>query len=257
MSSNAALRYYLPKTLLQVAAHVRYVVAVDGAGGHLEPRVEAVITPRVVPDRSARCSITLDGGVLESASLGVQLTPDGLIESVGSPGHTLLRGAVGTGAAASGRSSSGTARPAADSAAEQADLANRAAWTRPGSLRAAFDRTHPRTAALIADLSARAEQFLAGMRMGDGPAEVETFGSALAVVERELAAADRLRREWIAAQGFEVRAGTWEFELGDAVALDAVALDAGAVDAGAVAMPPQPILDATDATLKDSVLPTK
>jgi len=52
---------------------------------------------------------------------------------------------------------------------------------------------HPRTAALIADLSARAEQFLAGLRMSDQATEVLAFGSALEVVERELAAADRMR----------------------------------------------------------------
>jgi hypothetical protein len=98
-----------------------------------------------------------------------------------------------------------------------AELAHRATWTRPGALRDAFNHAHPRTAALIADLSARAEQFLAGMRMGDGPAEVEVFGSALVVVERELAAADRMRREWVAAQGFDVRDGRFEVDLADAV----------------------------------------
>lgn len=210
MSSNVALRYYLPKTVLEVAAQVRYVVAFDTVGGHLEPRVELQVRPGVVPDRTARCCTNLDGAVLESASLGVHLNRDGLIEAVGS--HVFAQPAGAGGPVT--RTSAGTPPPSPESAAaEAADLAHRAAWTRPGSLRAAFDRTHPRTAALIADLSARAEQFLAGMRMGDGPAEVETFGSALAVVERELAAADRMRREWIAAQGFDVRSGRWDVDL--------------------------------------------
>lgn len=209
MTSNLALRYYLPKTVLDVGAQVRYVVEYDSVGGHLEPRVDVRVTPRVVPDRSARCTTNF-AAVLESASLGVQLTQDGLIEAVGSHVH----GRPGPAANPLGRSSSGGPAPTLDAAAAgSADLALRAGWTRPGSLRAAFDRSHPRTAALIADLSARAEQFLAGMRMGDGPAEVEVFGSALAVVERELAAADRMRREWIAAQGFDVRSGRWDLDL--------------------------------------------
>lgn len=215
MSSNVALRYYLPKTVLAVGAQVRYLVAFDSVGGHLEPRVEVRVTPRVVPDRTARCCTTLDAAVLESASLGVQLTPEGLIESVGS--H-ISGQPVSGGTGPTGRISSAGGVPTPESvAAVTADLARRTAWIRPGSLRLAFDRSHPRTAALIADLSARAEQFLAGMRMGDGPAEVEVFGSALAVVERELAAADRMRREWIAAQGFDLRSGQWEVDLSAAV----------------------------------------
>ena len=75
----------------------------------------------------------------------------------------------------------------------------------PGSLRKAFDRSHPRTAALIADLSARCEQYLAGLRMGEEPALVVTFGQALTIVHRELAGADRTRREWISRQGRRVR----------------------------------------------------
>ncbi|HET9657145.1 MAG TPA: hypothetical protein VFP72_17465 [Kineosporiaceae bacterium] len=215
MSSNSALRYYLPKTVLDVAAQVRYVVVVDSAGGHLEPRVDVRLTSRVVPDRTARCTTTLDSGILESGSLGVELTPEGLVDAVGS--HVQAIRPAFTGVPAT-RSSLGPAR-SGESAQPPADLGIRAGWTRAGALRVAFDRSHPRTAALISDLSARAEQFLAGMRMGDGPAEVETFGSALAVVERELAAADRLRREWIAAQGFDVRAGHWQVDLADAVPL--------------------------------------
>jgi hypothetical protein len=80
----------------------------------------------------------------------------------------------------------------------------------PGSLRKAFDRAHPRTAALIADLSARSEQYLAGLRMGEEPSQVVTFGQALEIVHRELAAADRTRREWIARQGHVVRSAEWD-----------------------------------------------
>lgn len=216
MSSSVALRYYLPKTVLEVAAQVRYVVVFDSVGGHLEPRVDVRVAPRVVPDRAARCSTTLEAGMLDSAALGVQLTPEGLIDAVG--GQLGGYGGGGGGAGPTARTSPGVPRRTGETEAEEAaDLAQRAAWTRPGSLRVAFNKTHPRTAALIADLSARAEQFLAGMRMGDGPAEVETFGSALAVVERELAAADRMRREWIAAQGVDVRSGQWQVDLGSVV----------------------------------------
>lgn len=75
----------------------------------------------------------------------------------------------------------------------------------PGALREAFDKRHPKAAAIIADLSARSEQFLAGLRMGEEPAEVLHFGQALEVVHRELAGADRMRREWIARQGGDLR----------------------------------------------------
>ena len=218
MSSNMALRYYLPKTVLEVAADVRYVVVYDSAGGHLEPRVDLRVTPRVAPDRTAGCRTTLDSGVLEAGSLGVRLSPDGLIEALGS--HLPGWDAAGGPGRTSGRSGVGfVARTLEDDAAQAAELARRATWTRPGALRTAFNKAHPRTAALICDLSARAEQFLAGMRMGDGPAEVKEFGSALAVVERELAAADRMRREWIAAQGFDLRAGTWQLDLADVALL--------------------------------------
>lgn len=218
MSSNVALRYYLPKTVFDVAASVRYVVVYDKIGGHLEPRADIAVVPKVVPDRAARCRTTLDAGVLNSASFGVQLTAEGLIDAVGT--HLVCHGGSGGAGALAGWVSTG-ARPRGQEteAAENAELAHRATWTRLGALRDAFNHTHPRTAALIADLSARAEQFLAGMRMGDGPAEVEVFGSGLAVVERELAAADRMRREWIAAQGFDVRSGQFQVDLADAVAV--------------------------------------
>lgn len=88
-------------------------------------------------------------------------------------------------------------------------------WTMTGCLRRAFDRAHPRTAALAADLSARSEQFLAGLRMGEDPTEVATIGAALEVVHRELAAADRMRREWVAGQGYDVRTGTWDLTVDD------------------------------------------
>ncbi len=83
-------------------------------------------------------------------------------------------------------------------------------WAADGSLRRAFDKAHPRTTALAADLASRAEQYLAGLRMGENPSEVVTFGRALEVVHRELAAADRMRREWIAGQGREISAAIWD-----------------------------------------------
>lgn len=89
-----------------------------------------------------------------------------------------------------------------------------------GSLRKAFDKAHPRTAALAADLSARAEQYLAGLRMGENAAEVLTFGQALEVVHRELAGADRMRREWIAGQGRELAAATWDLCRDDLVRVE-------------------------------------
>ncbi len=99
-------------------------------------------------------------------------------------------------------------------------LASPPAWAKPGSLRRRFDRENPRTAALIADLSARSEQFLAGLRMGENTAEVITFGQALEVVHRELAGADRMRREWIALQGRAIRTATWDVDDADLLPLE-------------------------------------
>lgn len=93
-------------------------------------------------------------------------------------------------------------------------------WTEPGCLRRSFDRAHPRTAALAADLSARAEQLLAGLRMGDAPTEVVAIGQALEVVHRELAAADRMRRQWVAGQGHDLRVTTWDLGADDLVAVE-------------------------------------
>lgn len=95
------------------------------------------------------------------------------------------------------------------------------AYVVPGSLRKTFDRSHPRTAALIADLSARAEQYLAGLRMGEESEQVVTFGQALEIVHRELATADRSRREWISRQGRDVRCAEWDLTSADVVTLDA------------------------------------
>jgi hypothetical protein len=97
------------------------------------------------------------------------------------------------------------------------------ASTVPGSLRRAFDRSHPRTAALICDLSARSEQYLAGLRMGEEPAQVVTFGQALAIVHRELAAADRARREWISRQARDADSVEMALSAKDMITLDAPA----------------------------------
>jgi len=94
----------------------------------------------------------------------------------------------------------------------------------PGSLRRAFDRDHPRTAALISDLSARSEQYLAGLRMGEEPAQVVTFGQALEIVHRELSAADRTRREWISRQGRDIRSAQWDLSGGDTLTLSTPAV---------------------------------
>jgi hypothetical protein len=101
----------------------------------------------------------------------------------------------------------------------------------PGSLRRVFDRAHPRTAALIADLSARSEQYLAGLRMGEESAQVVTFGQALEVVHRELAAADRARREWISRQGRDLRSAEWDLTTADMVSVSSArATLAGSID---------------------------
>lgn len=89
------------------------------------------------------------------------------------------------------------------------------AWTVAGCLRRWFDKAHPRTAALAADLSSRSEQLLAGLRMGEDLSEAVTIGQALEVVHRELAAADRMRREWVAGQGYDVTATTWDLGADD------------------------------------------
>jgi len=109
-------------------------------------------------------------------------------------------------------------RPPASSV-RRAGAAARPAPSPDGALRRAFDRTHPHTAALVADLSSRSEQFLAGLTMSEDPADVVVFGRALEVVHRELAAADRMRREWIARQGHELRSGEWDLTASDLVPL--------------------------------------
>jgi hypothetical protein len=94
-----------------------------------------------------------------------------------------------------------------------------AAYAVPGSLRRAFDRANPRTAALIADLSARSEQYLAGLRMGEEPSQVVTFGQALEIVHRELATADRTRREWISRQGQTLRTADFDLVSADMITI--------------------------------------
>lgn len=94
------------------------------------------------------------------------------------------------------------------------------AWSGDGMLRQAFDRAHPKTSALILDLSLRAEQYLAVLRMGESTSEIVTVGQVLDIVNRELAAADRMRREWIAGQGRAIRANTVDLTIDDLVPLE-------------------------------------
>lgn len=211
MLNSIPLSYYLPKTVLKLAAHMRFVVVVDDQGGHLEPQVAATLGCYVVPDTRARCSATIDASVLEKNSLAIELSANGLIAAIGSvPAATAAPSSTGALLIAP-QQTSVSMLPVPGGL--RLDPTNPESWTSPGSLRTVFSRTHPRTAALIADLSSRADQFLAGLRMSDQATEVLAFGSALEVVERELAAADRMRREWIALQGFAVRSDTWQIDV--------------------------------------------
>jgi hypothetical protein len=93
-------------------------------------------------------------------------------------------------------------------------------WREPGMLRRSFDQAHPKTSALILDLSLRAEQYLAVLRMGESTSEIVTVGQVLDIVNRELAAADRMRREWIAGRGRAIRANTVDLTIDDLVPLE-------------------------------------
>jgi hypothetical protein len=93
-------------------------------------------------------------------------------------------------------------------------------WRQDGELRRIFDRAHPRTSALITDLSRRVEQYLAVLRAGESTAEIGTAGQVLDILNRELATADRMRREWIAGQGRVIRSGTADLTIDDLVPLD-------------------------------------
>jgi hypothetical protein len=207
MTTWIPLRYFLPRTVFTVRSQISYAVTYDGFGGHLEPRTDTELTVGTVPDRRYRCTTTCESDSGDSGGLGVEITPEGLIRTIGAASRS-ASGQISRLSGGTGRSSWGP-----DRAEEDADRAARISWTAPGDLRVAFDRANPRIAALIEDLSARAEQFLAGMRMADGLAEVEKFGQVLTVVERELAAADRMRREWIADQGFTHSQGTWHVDV--------------------------------------------
>lgn len=112
-----------------------------------------------------------------------------------------------------------TCRFGARSADGLDDGAAGAVLARPGSLREQFDRRHPHLAALIVDLSARAEQYLAALRMDEDHDRVLTVGRALEIVHRELAAADRTRREWISRQERELGYAEWDLAAADLVHL--------------------------------------
>jgi hypothetical protein len=94
------------------------------------------------------------------------------------------------------------------------------AWYQHGSLRREFDIVHPHMSALLTDLTSRSEQYLAGLRMGERLDEVEAFGRALSVIHRELAAADRMRRGWIARRGYEVRGSAFDLAPDDLLHLE-------------------------------------
>jgi hypothetical protein len=214
MTTWIPLRYFLPRTVFTVRAHLWYAVTYDESGGHLEPCSDVNLTVDTIVDRRYRCTTTCESDPGASGGPGAETTPEGLIRMIGAASRsTPARTTRGPGE--SFHSSWWPNRTEND-----VDRVVRASWTDPGALRLAFDRANPRIAALIEDLSARAEQFLAGMRMADGPAEVEKFGQVLTVVERELAAADRMRREWIAAQSFTYSQQTWQLDVEQMVQRD-------------------------------------
>jgi hypothetical protein len=198
MTNWIPLRYHLPRTVFTVRARIRFAVAYDGSGGHLEPRSDAELSAGTVADRRYRCTTTRGS---DSGEPWIGTTAEGLLRTGTASGSGPGRPTVFSGG--------GRSTWSRDRTTQDREETVRAGWTGTGDLRAAFDRANPRISALIEDLSSLAEQFLAGIRMGEGPAEVGRFGQALTIVERELAAADRMRREWIAAQGFTLREGTW------------------------------------------------
>ncbi|MGI5499034.1 hypothetical protein [Lentzea sp. CA-135723] len=168
------LRYFLPITRFAITLTER----LDG---------DSVITisSALAADRGARCRTEVKESLLETVSLTVTLDDNGVISSIGTE---------------SGRDVAALVK----FAAKVIPLATFRAADRPKSLADQWIDQHERSADLLGALSARLDALLTSLAAAAEPAEIVSIGNALQVVERELAALDRVRREWIARQGTSV-----------------------------------------------------
>lgn len=186
------LRYRLPKTIFEVSATKRRTVRPFPSGSRLESEMELTVGARVRPDIRARCVTSVDESLLEAVSLSVSLDEDGLIDSLGTE---------------AGRDLS----PVIDLASKVISLAVSLAPVifltyepEPSdgepTLEELWAAAYPRSYQALSKLGDQVGHYLGVLETSQLSADIIAAGEALTILHRELAAVDRMRRDWIAAQ---------------------------------------------------------
>ena len=202
------LRYVLPKTVFAItlARRTDVVIKPEECGSFPQDSIDVKLKPKVVADGSRRCITHIDEELLEKISISVSLSEEGVIESVG---------------AETGRDPTPIIGLAAKVLVVGAQFLA-ARWEpdrQPQPFEEMWAQQHTGLADTLAALERRIEHYL-GVVAADGSsaADVVVSGEALRVLERQAAAVDRLRREWIAQHAKVGDAVSVELDVQDLVA---------------------------------------
>ncbi|MFF1612263.1 hypothetical protein ACFVYA_31155 [Amycolatopsis sp. NPDC058278] len=200
------LRYWLPITRFTVTVSRRLEIVpkeveVDGrirSESFLEPVSEVTIAPGIAADHRAACTTTVDVDFLESASMSVTLDDNGVITSVGTESGRDLSPVISLVAKVVPVLAAFSLEPVA--LEKSLDERWRGRFEEQDTLITVLSE---RMAALLGELAAAT------------PVQITEIGAALDVLERELGALDRMRREWIVGQAKSEPAITCEFAPSD------------------------------------------
>lgn len=210
--SLSPLRYRLPTTVFEVTVGERHEVRTLREGSQLEKVLDVGLSSRVRPDRFARCVTTIEESLLEKVSLSVSLDEGGLIDTLGtesgrdvSPVIDLASKVISLGAALAPFVVLGVQHPEPPS-------------IQP-SLEDQWEAAHPRSGAALTRLAAQIDTYLGVLETSKMSAEIIAAGEALTVLHRELAAVDRMRRDWIAAQAHALDPQSWTLQTTDLLRL--------------------------------------
>ena len=175
-----SLRYAVPKTVFGVTFTRRAEVVSKDGRSSVGETTDVTAVPRLVADAGGRYLTDVRPELLEKVSLEVTLSEDGVIESIGTD---LSRDPT----------------PVIALAAKIASVAVAFGFREDNSLEARWVETHKRLSDTLTALEARIADHLGRITAEQTTTgDVVASGQALQVLQREAAAIDRLRREWIA-----------------------------------------------------------
>lgn len=221
MADFPPLRYWLPKTVFTVTVHtgkeiVQQEAVADGKAvmrSYLKSTADLTVAPKIVPDHRAKAITVVKQGILESFSCEVQLDDNGVIESIGTSSSRDITPVINLAAKlvqfVPGVRLLGV--PVTAESAVEKELAE------PGTcLEDLWIARFPSQAGLLDGLSDRMQDLLEQLAKAEAEA-IPGIGTALTVVERELGALDRMRRDWIASRATTNSPTSWEFDTEDLI----------------------------------------